>query len=97
MVTLTRFWFDNRVVDKLDFRCNKTINFTNSVLNYRKLALLGLISHSILMKPKLTFCGSPRTSLVRSLNNGPIHFKLPDLTATLRAGKNALILLKHYM
>ena len=78
MVTLTRFWFDNRVVDKLDFRCNKTIKFTNKVLNNQKLALLGLISHLILMKPKLTICGSPRTSLARSHNNEPIHFKLLD-------------------
>ena len=75
---LTCVWFDDRVFDKLDLGFNKTIKFTNKVLNNRKLALLGLISHLILMKPKLTICGLPRTSLVRSPHNWPIHFKLPD-------------------
>ena len=65
MVTLTQFWFDGRVFDKLDLASNKTIKFTNKVLNNGKLVSPGLISDLVQIKSNKTICGLPRTALVK--------------------------------
>ena len=58
MVTLESVWFDGQVVHKLDLGFNKTIKFTNKIINNRKLASLGLTSHPVKIKSNKTICGS---------------------------------------
>ena len=58
MVLLTSVWFYDRVFDKRDLGRNKTIKFTNKVLNNRISVSLRLISPLILMKSNKKRCQS---------------------------------------